>query len=82
LKVYLLEVLYSVNRNHFDFLYVIGKGGFGKVWKVVSKKQKKQIYALKEMLKAKVMDKKSEQAIKYERDLLAKLKHPYTLIYY
>ena len=21
----------AVNRNHFEFLYVIGKGGFGKV---------------------------------------------------
>lgn len=34
-------------------LYVIGKGGFGKVWKVESKKNK-QLYALKEMSKAKI----------------------------
>lgn len=24
----------EVNRNHFEYLYVIGKGGFGKVWAV------------------------------------------------
>ena len=65
-----------VNKNHFEFLYVIGKGGFGKVWKVENKKFKK-IYALKEMSKAKVIDKKSEKSIKYERDLLSKLKHPF-----
>ena len=24
----------SINKNNFNFMYVIGKGGFGKVWKV------------------------------------------------
>jgi serine/threonine kinase 32 len=33
---------------NFKFLYVIGKGGFGKVWKVQHKKSKR-IYAMKEM---------------------------------
>ena len=36
----------TLNRNSFKFLYVIGKGGFGKVWKIQSKKTK-TIYALK-----------------------------------
>lgn len=65
----------KLNRNQFDFMYIVGRGGFGKVWKVVMKKTKK-IYALKEMFKSKVIDKKSERSIKYERDLLAKMKHP------
>lgn len=56
-------------------MYIVGRGGFGKVWKVYLKKNKK-VYAMKEMLKAKVIDKKSERSIKYERDLLAKMKHP------
>ena len=47
-----------LNRNNFKFLYVIGKGGFGKVWKIQSKKTK-TIYALKEMSKLKIIDKKS-----------------------
>jgi len=64
-----------VSRNNFDFLYVIGRGGFGKVWKVLSKKYK-QTYALKEMSKAKIIDKKSEKSIKYERELLSKIRHP------
>ena len=43
-----------MGRQHFKFLYVIGKGGFGRVWKVERKKNKK-MYALKEMSKAKII---------------------------
>ena len=42
----------KITKNHFNFNYVIGKGGFGKVW-VVEFKKTKVFYALKEMLKAK-----------------------------
>ena len=66
----------SLSPNLFDFKYIIGKGGFGKVWKVVLKKTG-ELFALKEMSKAKIIDKKSEKSIKYERDLLVKLKHPF-----
>jgi serine/threonine protein kinase len=70
---------YSVlSKSQFDFLYVIGKGGFGKVWKVVHKKYKKT-YALKEMSKAKIIDRKSQMSVKYERDLLSKLRHPFII---
>ena len=30
----------NINRNNFKFLYIIGKGGFGRVWKIQSKKLK------------------------------------------
>ena len=36
----------EVNRVHFAYHYVIGKGGFGKVWSVEYKRAKK-VYALK-----------------------------------
>ena len=65
-----------LNRNNFKFLYVIGKGGFGKVWKIQSKKTK-TIYALKEMSKLKIIDKKSEKSINSEREFLSKLYHPF-----
>jgi serine/threonine protein kinase len=68
--------IYIVTKNQFEFHHVVGKGGFGKVWKVSSKKFKKQ-YALKEMSKTKIIDKKSEKSIKYEKELLSKLKHPF-----
>ena len=62
----------KIYKNSFIFLYIIGKGGFGKVWKVIHK-QSKNNYALKEMIKAKIIDKKSEHSIKNERDLLANI---------
>ena len=42
----------KASKNHFDFKYVIGRGGFGKVWKV-SYKKTGSVYALKEMSKVK-----------------------------
>jgi serine/threonine protein kinase len=59
-------------------LYVIGRGGFGKVWKVKYKKNSK-FYALKEMSKVKILDKKSERSIKYEKHLLSNLRHPFII---
>ena len=57
-------------------MFVIGKGGFGKVWKVQYKKTK-EIYALKEMSKLKIIDKKSEKSINSEREFLSKLHNPF-----
>lgn len=42
---------YGIGKNAFNFSYVIGIGGFGKVWKVEHKKTR-QNYAMKEMSKA------------------------------
>ena len=61
----------NLHKNLFTFQYVIGKGGFGKVWKVQSKGTK-SIYALKEMSKLKIIDKKSEKSINSEREFLSK----------
>ena len=40
------------SRNDYRFLYQVGSGGFGRVWKVEDKKEH-CIYAMKEMSKAK-----------------------------
>ena len=65
-----------LSRNLFDFKYVIGRGGFGKVWKVSFKKTH-HVYALKEMSKLKIIDRKSEKSIISERNHLSKLNHPF-----
>ena len=65
-----------INKNMFQFNYIIGKGGFGKVWRVKYKKTK-EIFALKEMSKRKIIDKKSEKSINNERIFLSKLHHPF-----
>jgi len=51
------------------------------VWKVLDKKHQKP-YALKEMKKVKVIDKNSIKSIKYERELLSKLHHPFIVNMY
>lgn len=52
----------EVSKKMFNVLYPIGKGGFGKVWKVETKKGK-QIYAMKMMSKVKIINKKSVQSV-------------------
>jgi serine/threonine protein kinase len=61
---------------------VVGKGGFGKVWKVCKRyyggsssnsNRKENVFALKEMSKAKIFHKKSIHLIQNERIFLEKL---------
>jgi hypothetical protein len=52
----------EVGREHFDCIYIIGKGGFGKVWCVRMKKTQK-VYAMKEMHKTKIIGKKSIHSV-------------------
>jgi serine/threonine protein kinase len=66
----------DLNKNMFEFNYIIGKGGFGKVWKVQYKKTK-EYFALKEMSKRKIIDKKSENSINSEKKFLSFLNHPF-----
>ena len=52
----------ALNKSLFEYKYAIGRGGFGKVWRVSStrlKQEKITQFAMKEMLKARVMHKKS-----------------------
>jgi protein kinase A len=55
---------------------VIGKGGFGKVWKVEHRKTK-QPFAMKEMSKARILAKRSVNSVMNEKKLLTMLKHPF-----
>ncbi len=68
----------SVSKSSFEFQNVIGKGSFGKVWKVYHP-QYKQTYAMKEMSKVKIIEKKMEPSIKTERDFLSRMDHPFII---
>ena len=52
--------------------HCIGKGGFGKVWKV-DRKRKNQPFAMKEMSKARIITKRSVKSVINERQILAQL---------
>ena len=67
-----------MNKRHFKFHNVIGKGGFGKVWKIERKKFR-TVYAMKEMSKCRIVQKKSVNSIINERKLLSQLKHPFLI---
>ena len=73
------DFIEKITKSSFEYISIIGKGGFGKVWKVYSRKQKAQ-FAVKEMSKAKIIDKHSEKSVKFERDLLSRMHHPYDSI--
>ncbi len=56
----------ALTKQNFNYMYCIGKGGFGKVWKVERKKSKQQ-YAMKEMSKARIITKRSVKSVMNER---------------
>ena len=66
----------TLSKSMFQYLYPIGKGGFGKVWRVQFRTSH-QIYAMKEMLKTRVVSKRSVSSVLNERKLLSLLKHPF-----
>ena len=67
-------LIVALNKSLFEYKYAIGRGGFGKVWRVSStrlKQEKITQFAMKEMLKARVMHKKSIQSVMNELKLLS-----------
>mmetsp|Transcript_40970 Transcript_40970/g.36317 ORF Transcript_40970/g.36317 Transcript_40970/m.36317 type:complete len:193 (+) Transcript_40970:349-927(+) len=65
-----------ISKQNFNFHYVVGRGGFGKVWRVETKKTK-TLYAMKEMSKSKVITKRSVNSVMNERNLLSSIRHPF-----
>ena len=84
----LLNSSSRLKLNDFCLLYPIGRGGFGRVWKVRLKrpynpnaidlrlqKNKSRIFAMKEMSKAKIYLKKSIKSVANERKFLEKFNY-------
>ena len=72
----LKEQTENITIKNFSKKYAIGKGGYGKVWKVQSKYNHK-FYAMKEISKVKAYVKKSLSCIISEQHILSKLHHPF-----
>lgn len=68
-----LKWIVAINKTLFNFHVVIGKGGFGRVWKV-EKKKEKVLYAMKEMSKARILAKRSVNSVLNERKILSQLR--------
>ena len=62
-KYSIMDTKHHLYSNLFEFIFIIGKSGFEKVWRV-SYRKTQGIFALKEMSKKKILDKKSEYSIK------------------
>ena len=75
--IYKIEIV-SLNIFHLD--YPIGRGGFGKVWKVKCKLNNKY-YAMKIMSKLKIIKKNSVKNINNEKKFLSILHNPFLVIY-
>lgn len=65
-----------INKSSFIYQHPIGRGGFGKVWKVELKRTK-TIYALKEMQKLRIVSKRSIYSVMNELKLLKVLRNPF-----
>mmetsp|Transcript_63239 Transcript_63239/g.72502 ORF Transcript_63239/g.72502 Transcript_63239/m.72502 type:complete len:361 (-) Transcript_63239:16-1098(-) len=64
-----------VSKSHFAFHYVIGRGNYGDVWKASKRNSsgKKQYYGIKQMMKTKILTKRSVPIVHNERRLLSEL---------
>jgi len=66
----------KVTVEHFTTVKIIGRGAFGEV-RVVKKKDTKEVYAMKTMIKKEMIDKNQIAHIKAERDLLSAADNPW-----
>ena len=70
------KVKKKITIEDFKILKVLGRGAFGKVM-LVQKKDNKELFALKSLRKAQIIDQEQTEHIKTERNILAKAIHPF-----
>lgn len=70
------QVAAPLSKDDFQLLKVIGKGSFGKVLLVRSKRDHK-VYALKILMKSRVLARKQVEHTRSERKILEEIDHPF-----
>lgn len=68
----------KITAEAFEFLRVLGRGNFGKVYQV-RKVNTGRIYAMKVLLKEKIVAHNAVAHTLSERDVLAELDHPFVV---
>jgi len=72
----------NLTVDDFEFLFLVGKGAFGKVWKV-QKKDTGKIYAMKMLKKREVLEQNLVEHTNLERDIMAVFgSHPFIINLY
>ena len=66
-----------VTLDDFEFLAVLGRGGFGKVMQVRHKADDQQIYAMKILKKTELRRRRQVERTQTERTILANVRHPF-----
>ena len=74
----LMENKEQVSPNDFEFIKVIGRRSYSKVF-LVRKKDTGQQYAMKILKKKKIEKQDRVDVVKKERKMLAELKHPFLM---
>ena len=77
----LLNSVTKININCFTLIKEIGKGAYGKVWKVLENKSKRSL-ALKQMSKSEILKYNMKSQVFIEKEILSKLYHPYIINMY
>eukprot|EP01017_Pseudomicrothorax_dubius_P008362 TRINITY_DN12744_c0_g2_i1.p1 TRINITY_DN12744_c0_g2~~TRINITY_DN12744_c0_g2_i1.p1 ORF type:complete len:363 (+),score=45.11 TRINITY_DN12744_c0_g2_i1:89-1177(+) len=71
----------ELSKHHFQFVKAVGRGAFGRVWKVIHK-ARNSTYALKELSKARILMRKNVHTVLQERYLLESVSHPFLVNMY
>ena len=70
-------------KNLFKYEYLIGRGGFSRVWKVSFKNETSSTnniyYAMKQISKAKIIINKTYSTFIKERNILSVINHPFII---
>lgn len=73
-----LDATTTISLSSFDFIKPIGRGAFGKVWRVIDLEKKQQI-AIKVFIKSEIPSKESLSSILSELKIHSSLNHPFLI---